>query len=220
VPHDTADVDRPDDPPAPAEPKKSGWHELPVLAIVALLIAILIKTFLVQAFWIPSASMVPTLDVGDRVLVCRICYTLGGVHREDVIVFSNPHPEPSADPGVVTGFFRWLSQGLGVGSGGQTDYIKRVIGLPGDTVELRSGRLYVNGAKVAEPYVNHADPSTSDFGPVTVPAGDLFVMGDNRNHSGDSRFQPPAGLGWVPESKVVGIAFLRIWPPSRIGGMP
>jgi signal peptidase I len=106
-----------------------------------------------------------------------------------------------------------------LGAGGQTDYVKRVIGLPGDVVELRTGRLYVNGHGVPEPYLNPADPDTRSYGPVTVPPDDLFVMGDNRSHSGDSRFPPPDGLGWVPERAVIGQVFVRIWPLSRAGGV-
>jgi signal peptidase I len=91
-----------------------------------------------------------------------------------------------------------------------------VIGLPGDTIELRDGKLYRNGKHVAEPYLD-PDRDTRPFGPITVPDGKLFVLGDNRLKSGDSRFKPPIGLGYVPESAVIGKAFVKVWPLSRWG---
>ena len=211
-------ADRPDA--SPGEPAhKSGWREIPLLLLSAFLIVIVVKTFVMQAFWIPSKSMVPTLQPGDRILVCRFCYWFDDISRDDVIVFSNPHPSPVPDPGIIGGFVHWLGQGTGLGSGGQTDYVKRVIGLPGDVIEIKTGKLYVNGQPIPEPYLNPVDPDTRSFGPVTVPPDDLFVMGDNRSHSGDSRFPPGLGLGWVPERVVVGQVFVRIWPLSRAGGV-
>jgi signal peptidase I len=211
-------ADRPDE--VPGQPdRRGGWREIPALLLSAFVIVIIIKTFVVQAFWIPSESMVPTLQPGERILVCRFCYWFDDISRGDVIVFSNPNPSQEPDRGVIGGFVHWLGQGTGLGSGGQTDYVKRVIGLPGDVVEIRTGQLYVNGHHIPEPYLNTVDPDTRSFGPVTVPPGDLFVMGDNRSHSGDSRFPPGQGLGWVPERTVIGQAFVRIWPPSRVGGV-
>ena len=96
------------------------------------------------------------------------------------------------------------------------DFIKRAIALPGETWEIRKGVTYVNGTKIDEPF-ERGRPDTRSFGPETVPDGMLFVMGDNRNHSGDSRFQPPGGLGYIPIDKVIGQAFVIIWPPSRMG---
>jgi signal peptidase I len=192
------------------------WRELPVLIVIALVIAILIKTFLVQAFYIPSESMEQTLMPGDRVLVCRICTHVSDVHRGDVIVFSDPHPSAGEGRGVIGGFLHWLGQGIGVAQPENPDFIKRVIGLPGDTVEIREGVVYVNGERLDEPYL---DPQTDDrsFPPEKVKDGMLFVLGDNRAHSGDSRFQPPEGVGQVPIDKVIGKAFVIVWPPSRWG---
>jgi signal peptidase I len=205
------------DPPAPSDAKPDRfWRELPILLLASLAIAILIKTFLVQAFYIPSISMEPTLQKGDRILVCRICLHTSDIHRGDIIVFSNPHPESGVDRGPVGAVLHWLGQGLGVAQPENKDYIKRVIGLPGDVVELNEGQLYVNGGKVDEPYLD-PEVDTRPFGPVTVPAGMLFVLGDNRAHSGDSRFPPPTGLGYVPESTVIGKAFVIVYPPSRWG---
>lgn len=211
-------ADRPDA--TPGEPEsRSSWREFPLLIIGAVIAVIIIKTFVVQAFWIPSSSMETTLRPGDRVIVCRFCYWFDDISRGDVIVFSDPHPNEEAGRGVVAGFLHWLGQGTGFGPAGQTDYVKRVIGLPGDVVEIRSGTLFINGHLTPEPYLDPVDPDTRSFGPVTVPPGDLFVMGDNRSHSGDSRFPPGQGLGWVPERVVIGQVFVRIWPLSRAGGV-
>ncbi len=192
------------------------WRELPILLIVALAIAILLKTFLVQAFYIPSISMSPTLEKGDRILVCRICVRVGGIDRGDVIVFSDPHPGPAVDRGPIGAALHWLGEGIGVAQPENEDFIKRVIGLPGDVVELHDGQLFVNGEQVQEPYLN-PEIDTTPYPPTTVPDGMLFVLGDNRAHSGDSRFEPPVGVGLVPEDAVIGKAFLIVFPPSRWG---
>ena len=192
------------------------WREMPILMIVALAIAIVVKTFLVQAFYIPSISMSPTLEKGDRILVCRICVRFGDIHRGDVIVFSDPHPAAGVDRGAVGATLHWLGEGIGVAQPENEDFIKRVIGLPGDVVELHDGTLFVNGAIVDEPYLS-PEIDTSSYGPTTVPDGMLFVLGDNRAHSGDSRFEPPVGVGLVPEDAVIGKAFVIVFPPSRWG---
>jgi signal peptidase I len=201
---------------APSRSRRRSWVEIPVLLVIALAIAIVIKTFLIQAFYIPSISMSPTLERGDRILVCRICTRLGDVARGDIIVFSNPHPGPPTDRGVVGAAVHWLAEGIGVAQPENKDYIKRVIGLPGDVVELHEGTLYLNGTAMDEPYLN-PEVDTSPFGPVTVPDGMLFVLGDNRLHSGDSRFPPPTGLGFVGQDKVIGKAVVIVYPPSRWG---
>ena len=195
--------------PADQEERRSFLRELPILFIVALAVAIVLKTFVVQAFFIPSGSMEPTLEPGDRVLVQKVVY---GPDRGDVIVFSDPQGRPGPDRGIVGGFVHWLSSTLGIERPEHEDFIKRVIGLPGETVELRDGRLFVDGVRIREPYLKGA-VDTRDYGPVKVPEGALFVLGDNRLNSNDSRF----GLGLVPVDKVVGRAFAIVWPPSRVG---
>jgi signal peptidase I len=187
-----------------------------VLVGIAIVAAIGLKLFVVQAFSIPSASMVPTLLEGDRILVCRVCIRIDGVDRGDVIVFEGPDGE-APDRGVVGGALHWLGETLGVAEPPHEDFVKRVAGLPGDTIEIdRRGTLFVNGRPVDEPYLRQPVPRR-DFPPTTVPDGMLFVLGDNRGNSGDSRCDPPDCTGLVPIDNVIGVAFLRVWPPPRIG---
>jgi signal peptidase I len=193
-------------------------RELVPLVFSALVLAILIKSFLVQAFFIPSVSMQPTLRPGDRIIVCRICKVVSDVSYGDVVVFSDPDPAPHEERGILGGFLHWLGEGIGVARPEDDDFIKRVVALGGDTWEMRRGVLFVNGVRIPERYVS-AERDSRDFGPETVPDGMLFVLGDNRLHSGDSRFPPPGGLGYVPEEKVIGEALVIAWPLDRIGGI-
>jgi signal peptidase I len=190
----------------------SFFRELPGLILVAFVLALLIKTLLVQAFFIPSESMVPTLLVGDRVLVNKLVYDFGEPQRFDVIVFEEPHGvEP--DRGFFGGIWHWMTEGLGVATSDQQDYIKRVIGLPGDEVEQIDGKVFVNGEAVDEvPNVREQHGEDIDYGPVTVGPNSVFVMGDNRGNSSDSR----STLGQIPYDKIVGKAFVLLWPPSRV----
>ena len=206
-------------PERPTKPKRPFWQEFPLLVVTALALAILIKTFLVQAFYIPSSSMEPTLLDGDRILVCRICMAFSDPTRGDVVVFADPTPGNEPSRGLVGGALHWLGEGIGVAQPDDEDFIKRVAGLPGDVIEISSkGELFRNGDRIREPYL---DPGrdTRSFGPVTVPDGMLFVLGDNRLVSGDSRFEPPNGVGMVPLDGVIGEAFVIVWPVSRWGGI-
>jgi signal peptidase I len=182
------------------KPRRSGWRSAIEWALViggALLVALVVRTFLVQAFWIPSASMEPTLHEGDRVLVNKLSYDLHDVRHGDVIVFERPD-EPSDVPHPEDEI---------------PDLIKRVIGLPGDTIEARDGVVYINDERIDEPYLV-ADTPTTDLPRQEVPEGKVFVMGDNRTNSHDSR-----RFGPIDESSIVGRAFLRIYPLDDIGGL-
>jgi signal peptidase I len=194
----------------------SFLREVPVLVVLALVLAILIKTFLVQAFYIPSESMEHTLMPGDRVLVSKLSYVFGDIHRLNVIVFSNPNPQLAPDRGALETFLHWLGEGLGFAQPENEDLIKRVIGLPGDTVAIRDDVVYVNGKALPEPYLPPGARACNGTYPQSkVPPGHLWVLGDNRCHSGDSRFD----LGMVPVDDVVGRAFVIIWPFSDAGGL-
>jgi signal peptidase I len=210
---------------------RSFWRELPVLIVVALIIALLIKTFVVQAFYIPSSSMENTLLIGDKVLVNKLVYHVRPIRAGDVIVFDgagswNPQPpsEPKSSNPIVAVYDVTLLPlfhsigGLFGTAPGQTDYIKRVIGVPGDRVACCTrGQVTVNGVALHERSYLYpgAAPSQIQFD-VTVPKGRLWVMGDNRQVSDDSRLhRDDPGGGTVPENKVIGRAFMIVWPPSR-----
>ena len=192
------------------------------LILLALVIALLVKAFLFQVFFIPSGSMESTLLPGDRVIVQKVTYRFHDPGHGDVVVFRNPNARP-VDRGAVDGFLHWLGTNLGMfgsaeGTCGDTnpdeDFVKRVIGLPGDTVQGKDGSVWLNGRRLAEPYLHGA--RTSAFPTVNVPAGQLFVMGDNRSNSCDSRF----ALGLVPIDNVIGPVLVRVWPADRIGSLP
>jgi signal peptidase I len=161
------------------------WFAIIVGAVLA---ALLIKTFLLQAFYIPSASMEHTLEIRDRVLVNKLSYRLHDVHRGDLVVFERPKGE----------------------EGDVKDLIKRVVGLPGETVEGRDGQVYVDGTPLAEPYLSDG-VTTSSFPVYKVPGGQVWVMGDNRSNSKDSRV-----FKSILESRIVGRAFIRVWPVTSI----
>ncbi|HEX4490462.1 MAG TPA: signal peptidase I [Acidimicrobiia bacterium] len=161
-----------------------------VLIVGALVIALLIKTFLFQAFYIPSASMEPTLKVHDRVLVNKLSYHLHGVHRGDIIVFKAPPEERTAQI---------------------KDLVKRVIGLPGDVIEARDSHIYIDDHLLSEPYLPKGT-ITDDLPKQTVPANSYFMMGDNRSASSDSRV-----FGPIKKSAIIGRAFVRMWPLTRLG---
>jgi signal peptidase I len=186
--------------------------ELPLLILTALVLAIVVKGFLVQAFFIPSRSMEPTLDVGDRVVVNRLAYRLGSPDHGQVVVFLRPtEAKPAPSPGPLSWVRRAVAQGIGGTPPGNEDLIKRVVGLPGDIVEGRGGKLWRNGRPVAEPYLP-ARTFTSDFGPVRVKSGHYCMMGDNREDSADSRY-----FGQVPRSALVGRAIAKVWPIPHLG---
>jgi signal peptidase I len=176
---------------------KSVFREYAEALLVALALALFIRTFFVQAFKIPSGSMLPTLQIGDHLLVNKLLYGLRvpvygtrlfsyfHPEREDIVVFVYPEDR-------------------------EKDFIKRVVGIPGDRIEIRQKKLYRNGEPVDEPYARYTEPPGAaprdNFGPVTVPEGHVFVMGDNRDHSFDSRY-----WGFVPYEDIKGKAFMIYW---------
>ncbi|WP_399189473.1 signal peptidase I [Streptomyces sp. WAC 04229] len=219
-------------PPTPhRETKKprSFWKELPILIGIALVLALLIKTFLVQAFSIPSSSMENTLKINDRVLVDKLTPWFGSEpERGEVVVFHDPDNwlagEPTPDPNALQTVLSWI--GL-MPSAEEKDLIKRVIGVGGDTVECnKTGPLKVNGMALNEPYVYPGNtPCTDDDQggrfKVTVPEGYIWVMGDHRQNSKDSRYQQADKHGgMVPVKEVVGRAVVVAWPMNRWDNLP
>jgi signal peptidase I len=206
--------------------KRSFWRDLGVIVVAALVLTILLKAFVVQVFSIPSGSMENTLLPGDRILVSKVVYQFRSIARGDIVVFSGAGSwDPPTTP--PSNWFARIGEDaenlVGI-AGPSTDYVKRVIGLPGDHVVCcnTNGQLTVNGVPLSESsYVYPGDaPSELRFN-ITVPAGRLWVMGDNRGDSDDSRYRTSdPGGGTIPESAVVGRAFLIIWPLSRISDLP
>jgi signal peptidase I len=202
----------------------SIWRELPILLLIALVLALLLKTFLVQAFYIPSGSMEQTLQVGDRVLVSKLSYRFGEPQRGDVVVFNGvdswePEVQLAPDGNPVSRGLRWLAGTFGFATPNEKDFIKRVVGIPGDHVVCcdPQGRLVVNGVALDEEYLFPGDvPSQQEFD-ITVPAGRLWVMGDHRSSSSDSRFHTgDPGGGTVAVDKVIGRAFAVVWPAGDV----
>jgi len=188
----------------------SFFLELPGLLLAALVVAVLIKTFIIQPFYIPSVSMTHTLEVNDRVMVSKLSYQFGDIQRGDVVVFeTGPHQDLSAPEAVV----RAVLDALGIRSSTNEDLIKRVIALGGDTIEIAENHVLVNGQAIDEPYLNDAS-MMADMPERTIPEGQIWVMGDNRNESSDSRV-----FGAIDVDEVVGEAVVRIWPVDRIGDL-
>lgn len=151
---------------------------------------VILKPFFIQAFYIPSDSMVPTLQQRDRLMVVKTPYWFRGPARGEIVVFKAP---PTAD---ADGF--------------QRDYIKRVIGLPGERLEVREGKVWINGQPLSEPYTQ--EPAASAYGPIIVPDHSYFMMGDNRNNSADSRYWGP-----LDQNRLLGLAWFRFWPLDKVG---
>ncbi|KUL26136.1 signal peptidase I [Streptomyces regalis] len=226
---DGPDDQGPGDSTPQAKKPRSFWKELPILIGIALVLALLIKTFLVQAFSIPSDSMQNTLQRGDRVLVDKLTPWFGSEpERGEVVVFHDPGKwlwgEPAPDPNALQTFLSWI--GL-MPSAEEKDLIKRVIGVGGDTVECKgTGPVTVNGKVLNEPYVypGNTPCSQDDTGgqfKVKVPEGFIWVMGDHRQNSRDSRYnQSDKYHGMVPVKKVVGRAIVKAWPINRWGTLP
>ncbi|MDQ4070741.1 MAG: signal peptidase I [Actinomycetota bacterium] len=185
-------------------------REVAVLVGMALVIAVVVKTFVAQAFFIPSGSMLPQLQIDDRVVVSKISYRLHEPRRGDIVVFDAPGGEEEEEDRPLVGrVVRDLAQSLGIVPPSTDEYIKRVVALPGERVEGHGGKVLVDGQELVEPYLP-SGTATSDFPAVVVPPRTVFVLGDNRSNSADSRI-----FGPVPRSTVVGRAILRVWPPGH-----
>jgi signal peptidase I len=210
--------------------KGSLLRELPVLLVIAFLLALLVKTFLVQAFFIPSGSMEQTLHgcpgcTGDRVLVNKVPYWFGEPEPGDIVVFKGPDSwspeiEVQEPSNWFAGALLWLGRTVGVAPPSEDDFIKRVIATEGQTVECcDDGRVTVDGKPLDEPYIYENTPETERaFGPVIVPEGRLWVMGDHRSASADSKAHiDDKYSGTVGVDDVIGKASVIVWPPSRIG---
>ena len=188
--------------------------EFVVIIAVALGLAIGIQAFLVKPFRIPSPSMVPTLEVGQRVLVNRIGTHFGEPDRGDIVVFKPPAGADSHRCGIPSQPADGHPCSRPTPEKSENNFIKRVIGLPGDEIYVRNNRAYVNGEPLEEPYVRNAscDDLCNLPKPITVPPDHFFMMGDNRGESDDSRDWGP-----VPQEWIIGDAFFTYWPPGRIG---
>lgn len=208
----------------PVRSTGSFWRELPVLLLIAFGLAFLVKTLLVQAFFIPSGSMQHTLEIGDRVLVNKVVYHLRPIQRGDVVVFDGVDSftpevtivEPTDPVGKVVD---WFGRTFGFAPPSEHDFVKRVVGVAGDHVVCcdAGGRITVNGVPLDEgAYLYPGNAPSDDRFDIVVPAGKLWVMGDHRAASSDSRAHlgDPGG-GFVPTDRVIGRAFAVIWPLSR-----
>lgn len=215
--------------PPPERPSKLRFmRELPFLVVVAFGLALVLKTFLVQAFYIPSASMEPTLHGcpdcrGDRVLVNKLIYRFRDPHRGDIVVFV-AQPD-TKHRNWLQRVLKNLGEGLGARTPPETDFIKRVIALPGETISIKDSVVTIKTPAgktftLDEPYIS-PDKDLQPFGPFTVPAHSYFLLGDNRADSADSRINTFGGLCpappcAVPKTRIVGRAFITIWPLSRL----
>ena len=171
---------------------ENPWVELTQTVVTAVILAFGIRTFVAEARYIPSSSMEPTLEINDRLIIEKLSYHFREPIRGDVVVFNPTEALKAQDF--------------------HDAFIKRIIGLPGETVEVKTGKVYVNGEEITETYI--AEDPNYDYGPVEVPEGEYLVLGDNRNNSYDSHY-----WGFVPKDKIIGKAFVRFWPFNRLGSL-
>lgn len=181
-------------------------REFAILVVTAIVIAVVVKTFVAQAFFIPSGSMLPQLQIDDRVVVSKMSYRLHDPRRGDIVVFDAPGGSPEKSDPLLERAFRGIAESIGIVAPSTDEYIKRVVALPGERVEGVGGKVLVDGRELVEPYLAPGT-TTSDFPAVIVPPDTVFVLGDNRANSADSRV-----FGPVPRSTVVGRAIGRVWP--------
>ncbi len=203
--------------------KPSLGRELLTVVGTALILSILVRTFLLQAFYVPSTSMEGTLQENDRIIVSKVSTQLTGINRSNVIVFHDPDgwlgegfPNPYDTP------VGRILQAIGiVPANSGNDLVKRVIGVANDKLECcdTQGRIMVNGVGIDESYIKDGTTTNQVTFSVLVPEGNVFVMGDNRGNSEDSRFHLDKNNGMVPIEEIIGRVAMRIWPVGRIGGI-
>jgi signal peptidase I len=187
------DVAPPTEPtPAITKSRKRAFTEWIVILVVAVLVSLIVRTFVFETYFVPSGSMYPTLKVGDRIIVDKLSVDLGTINRGDIVVFKAPK-KVAAECGDNV-----------------ADLVKRVIGLPGDNVTSKGNTIYINGKALKEKWP-HTEPLGQAIGKIHVPAGDYFMIGDHHEPSCDSRY-----WGFVPKASIIGKVFLRIWPLSRV----
>jgi signal peptidase I len=198
-------------------------RETSVVVIAALVLSVLVRTFVFQAFYVPSASMENTLLINDRIVVSKISTQITGIHRGDVVVFHDPsHWLGSSYTNPYSSGFGKVLQFVGiVPSNSGKDLVKRVIGVAGDHLKCcdTTGRIIRNGVGIDESYIHPGAGTAQVEFDVIVPEGSVFVMGDNRGNSEDSRFHLDLNNGMVPLKDVVGRVSVRVWPFNRIGGI-
>ena len=191
--------------------RENAFVELIVIVALAIALALGIQAVLVKPYRIPSESMEPTLDVGQRVLVSRVNYKISDPDRGDVVVFHPPKGAESNTCGADHADNELCSRPTGEKD--SVNFIKRIVAVPGDTLSVRDGHAVVNGKLQKESFTRPCAPGTCNFpNPIKIPAGHFFMMGDNRGASDDSRFWGP-----VPEKWIIGQAFATYWPPKRVG---
>jgi signal peptidase I len=195
LPHPTLEID--ETPPLPVSKRRSRQRsviEWLIVIVVAVLVSLLIRTYVFQTFFIPSGSMEPTLHIGDRIIVNKLSVELGTIHVGDILVFKAPKAVATDCGDTVA------------------DLVKRVIGVPGDTLYSKGNTIYVNNEPLKQPWTHVADIGVKTIKPTYVTKNHYFMMGDNEPNSCDSRY-----WGLIPRSAVIGKAFVRIWPLSRLG---
>lgn len=193
--------------------REGSWiGELVRTIALSIILSLGIRTFVAEARWIPTGSMLPTLQINDKLIIDKVSYRLHAPQRGDIVVFMPPNtakicsqlvPGETVDPWQVDPNKSEVPEI-------KDAYIKRLIGLPGDKIQVKQGKVYINNQALSEQYI--ADAPNYELGPITVPQNSYLMLGDNRNNSCDSHM-----WGFVPKDRIIGRAVVRFWPPNRLG---